>query len=254
MMRKTELAEHRLSSSRDTFPISRNVYDNFQSGKMKSLQQQQPQQQQTKVITSTPKDAEEQGEIQKRALVTTDSNIPTHSPSSPTPTMQPTFPPSSFPTTMKPVEQTPRPTKPKKTPKPTSTIPTGKPKAPTTPAPTPKPTSHPTKKPRATPTHAPTHAPTRKKEDDDIEYPELRFTVWDDLSSDQRDTARTIGYHTDLWNKPGSYSIEKWSYDTLTSEDPDAEEALRELKINEPSWNCYGMLLLRHAFLSFIFF
>jgi hypothetical protein len=28
----------------------------------------------------------------------------------------------------------------------------------------------------------------------------------------------------------------------LTSEDPDADEALRKLEINEPTWNGYGMI------------
>jgi hypothetical protein len=194
----------------------------------------------------TIEDIDERGEKQIRALVSTDSEIPSYAPSG-SPTPQPKIPPTPIPTTMQPVEQTPKPTKIKKTPKP-STRPTVKTAAPA-PKPTPtekpkaKPTPTPTPKPTASPSKAPTHAPTPKNKDDDIKYPKIRFTVWDDLTSDQRDTARTIGYHTDLWNEPGTFSIEKWSYGTLISEDSDAEEALHKLEINKATWNCYGMVL-----------
>jgi hypothetical protein len=159
----------------------------------------------------------------------------------------------------------------KPTQKPTSK-PTLKPTQKPTSKPTLKPTQKPTSKPTLKPTQKPTHEPTREKEeekddeekddeekddeekddeekddDDEIEYPKVRFTVWDGLSSDQQDAAKTIGYDSESWNNPGSNAIEKLSYDTLTSEDPDAEEALRELKINEPTWNGHSMFLNRHA-------
>jgi len=44
----------------------------------------------------------------------------------------------------------------------------------------------------------------------EIKYPTIRFTLWDDLTSEQRGAASGLGHNEASWNKPGSIDIE-WS-------------------------------------------
>jgi len=47
----------------------------------------------------------------------------------------------------------------------------------------------------------------------EIEYPEIRFTAWNDLTDDQVIAAASMEYDENLWNEPGSASIEGATYD-----------------------------------------
>lgn len=179
---------------------------------------------------------------------------PTSTPMTPiatdSPTKKPTRRPTDTPTTEVPtVSPTMKPTR-RPTNAPTTTVPTV--------SPTMKPTQRPTNAPILIATPSPTKAPTSRPTEVDTttaslpEYPDFRFTIWTDLSDEQKETATALGYTVDTWNYPRTAVIEQLSYaaaiymDFANRENDRAqqsattEELLLEIGFDDPfMWNCW---------------
>mmetsp|Transcript_14562 Transcript_14562/g.21940 ORF Transcript_14562/g.21940 Transcript_14562/m.21940 type:complete len:263 (-) Transcript_14562:91-879(-) len=79
--------------------------------------------------------------------------------------------------------------------------------------------------------HAPKKNPAVKS------MPEMRFTLWSELSSHEKDVAtRLLGYDENTWDNPMTNPIEMFSYTGLSIR---MKSGLSALQISQPEWDCH---------------
>jgi len=71
-------------------------------------------------------------------------------------------------------------------------------------------------------------------------FPEVRFTLWDDLFPAQRAAAGVLGYTEFSWNRPRTSNLEFAKYSAVADRGPRSAAALVTLRIVRPnSWDCW---------------
>lgn len=71
-----------------------------------------------------------------------------------------------------------------------------------------------------------------------VPIPTYRFKVWNNLSTTISGHATTLNYSRSSWNKPGSNSIERLSYESIQAT-PTRIAAVRGIGFDEDTWDCW---------------
>lgn len=94
--------------------------------------------------------------------------------------------------------------------------------------------------PSATPTTgAPSAPPTvdiRKPPVDEIDYPDFRYELWEDLDVETKILAEELSWTETTWDNPGTADVEDFAYGDLPD---DSQSDAQSMGFDEMSWNCY---------------
>lgn len=72
------------------------------------------------------------------------------------------------------------------------------------------------------------------------DFPDTRFVLWDDLSSEQQMAAYVAGFVPETWNHPGTADVEGLSYEVIADMSFDQVRAIDSLGFTEGQWDCYA--------------
>ncbi|CAJ1936017.1 unnamed protein product [Cylindrotheca closterium] len=69
-----------------------------------------------------------------------------------------------------------------------------------------------------------------------LPIPTFRWNSWDALDDSLRSAARDLGYTEDLWNHPGAYELERWSFGFLSTSN---QQKIMDLGFTPQTWDCW---------------